>query len=150
MNKFAKSAIFHPFWDHFQIVKLVQHKCQNQLVISNIKHPKPKYLLFLGVTYIHICLKQFEFPFSPKSDTLYWPCKCSELVVKAPVSPFRNNSAHFCLNSNPWFSRNHAVMADSPAQAKGFPCPVVTNNETWSSATNCFTFFSIILREAAL
>ena len=61
MNKFAKSAIFHPFWDHFQIVKLVQHKCQNQLVISNIKHPKPKYLLFLGVTYIHPCLKQLRY-----------------------------------------------------------------------------------------
>ena len=61
MNKFAKSAIFHPFRDHFQIVKLVQHKCQNQLVISNIKHPKPKYLLFLGVTYIHPCLKQLRY-----------------------------------------------------------------------------------------
>ena len=71
MNGFAKSAIFQPFRDHFHIVKLVQHKCQNQLVISNIKHPKPKYLLFLGVTYIHICLKQFEYPFSPKSDALY-------------------------------------------------------------------------------
>ena len=39
---------------------------------SNIKHLKPKYLLFLCVTYIQICLKQFEFPFSLKSDTLYY------------------------------------------------------------------------------
>ena len=70
MNGFAKSAVFQLFWDHFHIMKLVQHKCQNQLVISNIKHLEPKSLLFLGVTYIHICLKQFEYPFSPKSDSL--------------------------------------------------------------------------------
>ena len=61
MKEFAKSAIFQPFWGHFHIVKLVRHKCQNQLANSNIKHPKPKYLLFLGVTYIHPCLKQLRY-----------------------------------------------------------------------------------------
>ena len=61
MKEFAKSAIFQRFWGHFHIVKLVQQKCQNQLAISNIKHPKPKYLLFLGVTYIHPCLKQLRY-----------------------------------------------------------------------------------------
>ena len=58
MAGFVKSAIFQRFWDHFHIVKLVQHKCQNQLVNSNIKDLKPRYLMFLGVTYIHPCLKQ--------------------------------------------------------------------------------------------
>ena len=71
MKEFVKSAIFQPFWGHFHMVKLIQHKCQNQLANSNIKHPKPKYLLFLGVTHNHICLKEFEFPFSPKSGSLY-------------------------------------------------------------------------------
>ena len=61
MKEFAKSAIFQSFWGHFHIVKLVRHKCQNQLANSNIKHPKPKYLLFLGVTYIHPCLKQLRY-----------------------------------------------------------------------------------------
>ena len=67
MNGFAKRAIFQPFRDHFHIVKLVQHKCQNQLVISNIKHLEPQSLLFLGVTYIHICARNsLNIHFHPK------------------------------------------------------------------------------------
>ena len=39
------------------------------------------YFLLLFASYNHICLKQFEFPFSPKIDTLY----CARLIAGCQI-----------------------------------------------------------------